>query len=119
MKRISLSLAAFFLMLLLGFTLAAGVSAEGSAPVAENLELVTRRNTPVEGLLSAKDAEDDVRSFEITTKPVKGDIQLEGDGRFLYTPRQNKKGRDYFGYRAIDAAGNVSEEATVLIRIEK
>lgn len=119
MKRLSLPLAALFFMLLLSFALAAGVSAAGSAPVAENLELVTRRNTPIEGLLSAKDAEDDLRAFEITTRPVKGDIQLGEDGRFLYTPRQNKKGRDYFGYRAVDRAGNVSEEATVLIRIEK
>ena len=119
MKRFSLTLAAFFLVLLLSFTLAARVCAEGSIPAAENLELVTKRSTPVEGLLSAKDAEDDLCAFEITTRPVKGDIQLGEDGRFLYTPRQNKTGRDYFGYRAVDAAGNVSEEATVLIRIEK
>ena len=119
MKRISLSLAAFFLMLLASFALAAGASAGGSAPVAENLELVTKRNAPVEGRLSARDAEDDLNAFAITTGPARGSIQLEADGRFLYTPRQNRKGRDYFGYRAIDAAGNVSEEATVLIRIEK
>ena len=40
------------------------------------------------------------------------------DGGFLYTPRPNRKGRDYFGYRVIDEAGNVSQEATGLIRIE-
>ena len=119
MKRLSLSFAAFFLMLLLSAVLAAGAGAAGSAPVAENLELVTRRNTPVEGLLSAKDAEHDLCTFEITTKPVKGDIRLKEDGRFLYTPQPNKKGQDYFGYRAIDREGGVSEEATVLIRIEK
>ena len=119
MKRISQSLAAVFLMPFLCFALAAGACAGGSAPVAENLELVTERNTPVEGRLSALDAEDDLNAFAITPGPVRGDIRLEADGRFLYTPRQNRKGRDYFGYRAIDAAGNVSEEATVLIRIEK
>ena len=119
MKRISLSLAAFFLMLLLSLALAAEACADGSAPVAENLELMTRRNTPVEGLLSARDTEDDLSAFAITTRPVKGDIQLGEDGRFLYAPRHNKTGRDYFGYRAVDTAGNVSEEATVVIRIEK
>ena len=119
MKRLFLSFSALFLILLSSFTLAARACAGGSAPVAENLELVTKRNTPVEGRLSACDAEDDLSAFAITTRPVKGDIQLGVDGRFLYTPRQNRKGRDYFGYRAIDAAGNVSEEATALIRIEK
>ena len=119
MKRISLPLAAFLLTLLSSFILAAGACAGSSAPVAGNLELVTKRNTPVEGQLSARDAENDLNAFAITTGPVGGDIRLKADGRFLYTPRQNRKGRDYFGYRAIDAAGNVSEEATVLIRIEK
>ncbi|MBQ6927145.1 MAG: hypothetical protein IJQ36_02420 [Oscillospiraceae bacterium] len=119
MKRFSLTLAAFFLVLLLSFTLAAGVCAEGSAPAAENLELVTKRSTPVEGLLAARNAAGELCSFTITTRPVKGDIELQADGRFLYTPRPNKTGRDYFGYRAVDAAGNVSEEATVLIRIKK
>ena len=118
MKRLSISLAALFLMLLFSFTLAGQACAEGSAPIAENLELTTRRNTPVEGVLSARDAQDDLKRFEITTKPVKGDILLRDDGCFVYTPRQNKKGRDYFGYRAIDEAGNVSQEATVLIRIQ-
>ena len=118
-KRISISFAALFLMLMLSLSLAGQATAEGSTPTAENLELKTQRNLPIEGLLSARDAEEDVVSFEITTKPVKGDIQLKEEGHFVYIPRQNKKGRDYFGYRAIDAEGNVSQEATVLIRIEK
>ena len=46
-------------------------------------------------------------------------ISLNEDGSFVYTPRENKKGRDYFGYKAIDPEGNVSQEATVIIRIQK
>ena len=44
---------------------------------------------------------------------------MKDDGVIVYTPRRDKKGRDYFGYRAKDAEGNVSQEATAIIRIEK
>ena len=93
--------------------------AAGSAPVAENLELRTFRNVSVSGQLKAFDQENDVVKFEISTQPVKGHIELADDGSFVYTPNQDKKGKDYFGYRATDSEGNVSQEATVIIRIDK
>ena len=107
------------LLALLLFPCGARASAEGSAPVAENLELRTYRNVSVGGRLKAFDPDDDVVSYAITTDPVKGDIELEENGCFVYTPRENKRGRDYFGYKAVDAEGNLSQEATVIIRIEK
>lgn len=115
-KRAAISFAALFLMLFFSVELAA--QAYGGAPQAENLELTARRNTPVEGRLSARGEEGDGLTFAITTKPVKGELRLLENGRFVYTPRQNKRGRDYFGYRAIDGEGRVSQEATAIIRIE-
>ncbi len=99
--------------------LAPAAFAEGSAPVAENLEVRTYRNVSVGGRLAAFDPEDDVVSYTITTEPVKGSIELEENGCFVYTPKENKRGRDYFGYKAVDSEGNLSQEATVIIRIEK
>lgn len=93
--------------------------ADGSAPVAQNLELSTYKNVTVSGKLSAFDSENDVVMFEITTPPVKGSVELSDDGSFIYTPNKDKKGRDYFGYKALDAEGNRSQEATVIIKIEK
>lgn len=93
--------------------------AEGSAPVAQNMELTTYRNVSVGGRLSAVDPDGDTLTFQITTEPTKGEIELTDDGRFVYTPDTNRRGRDYFGYKAMDAAGNCSQEATVIIRIEK
>ena len=119
MKRKYLSFTALMLAVVLFAGLAAPVFAEGSAPVAENLELTTYRNTSVGGCLSAYDPEGDAVSFEITTEPVKGCIDLKQDGSFIYTPGENKKGRDYFGYKAVDTEGNYSQEATVIIKIEK
>ena len=93
--------------------------AEGSAPIAENLELRTYRNVSVGGRLTAFDAEDDVVQYTITTEPVKGSVELDESGCFVYTPKENKRGRDYFGYKAVDSEGKLSQEATVIIRIEK
>ena len=118
LRQNSVFAAALSMMLLFGFGLSRNAEA-GSAPVADNLELSTPRNIPVEGRLTARDADDDIVSFEITTDPVKGDIVLQDEGIILYTPHRDKKGRDYFGYRAKDAEGNVSQEATAIIRIEK
>ena len=106
------------LVLVLCFSLIP-VSADSSAPVAENFEFETYRGVSFGGQLSALDAQGSALSFEITTQPVKGSIELCDDGSFVYTPLDGKKGRDYFGYKAIDAEGNSSQEATVIIKILK
>lgn len=93
--------------------------ADSSAPIAENLELTTYRNVTVGGKLSAYDPDGGEIKFIISTEPIKGRVELEEDGSFVYTPEAGKKGRDYFGYKVSDSEGNISQEATVIIRIEK
>lgn len=99
--------------------LAEGAEAASGAPVAENLELETYRNVSVGGRLSAVDPEGGALTYEITTEPGKGTVELTKDGRFVYTPDKDRRGRDYFGYKATDSDGNSSQEATVIIRISK
>lgn len=94
-------------------------NAENSAPVAENMEIMTYRNVSAGGRLSAVDPDGDVLTYQITTDPIKGSVELTSDGRFVYSPDLNKRGRDYFGYTATDTEGNTSQEATVIIRICK
>lgn len=115
MKKLSLAI----MFCVLFFTVSVGAYATGCAPVAENLNIETYRNTSVNGVLSAYDPEGDIVSFLITTKPIKGEIHLQPSGEFIYTPREGKKGRDYFGYKVIDSEGNYSQEATVIIKISK
>ena len=93
---------------------------ENLVPAAEDLELTTYREVSVTGALVAVDPEGDVLEYRIMRAPRKGDIQLdEMSGHFTYTPRAGERGRDHFTYVAVDANGNVSEEATVRIRIER
>lgn len=105
-----------FALLTTMFASAAGGS---GAPVAQNLELATYRSTSVGGRLSATDPNGDAVTFEITTEPTKGKIELDEDGHFVYTPADGKRGKDYFGYKAVDTDGNRSQEATVIIKIQK
>lgn len=111
--------AAFGLALSILLPVGTEAIAARTVPIAENLELTTQVNTSVEGSFAAHVDAEEPLTYRITTEPRKGEIRLLDNGRFLYTPRTNKKGKDYFGYRATDNEGNTSEEGTVLIRIEK
>lgn len=123
MKKTLVSILGFVLALSLCAPLCPGAlaadAADSAAPIAENLELKTYQNVSVGGSLSAYDPDGGALEYTITTEPVKGSIELGEDGSFIYTPRENKRGRDYFGYKAADADGNLSQEATVIIKIEK
>lgn len=90
---------------------------QNTAPVAENQTLETYRGVSVGGQLCAYDAEGDTLTFEIATDPMKGRVELSADGYFVYTPKENKRGKDYFGFRAVDEKGNASQEGTVIIKL--
>ena len=119
MKRLIASLISFLLALIYYAAAAGQATAAGSAPIAENLELKTYVNVTVGGMLSAFDPDGGALQFVITTDPVKGKLQLDENGSFLYTPQEDKRGRDYFGYKAVDTDGNLSQEATVIVQILK
>lgn len=94
---------------------------ENNAPVAENLEFTTYKNVAYTGQFSAVDPEGDLVTFQLVDKPARGSVTLSEDGSagFVYTPYENKTGKDSFTYVAIDAVGNTSDEATVKLKIEK
>lgn len=98
------------------------LTAENGAPVAENLELSTYKNVAITGRFAATDPEGDLLTFRLVDKPARGSVTL-GEGErcteFVYTPYDNKTGKDSFTYVAVDAVGNTSAPATVSVRIEK
>ena len=76
----------------------------------------------ITGYFDAVDGEGDTLTFQLTDTPARGSVGA-GRGRlppqFVYTPYENKTGKDSFTYVAIDSAGNTSPEAKVSIQIDK
>lgn len=97
------------------------LSEKNGAPTAENMEFTTYKNVAYTGRFSAVDPDGDLITFQLVDKPARGSLTLSenGEAEFIYTPYENKTGKDSFTYIAVDAVGNTSEEATVKIRIEK
>ena len=93
---------------------AAGVSASG---------LWTQQDIAVYGSLAqnVSDPEGDVLSFEITRYPENGLLRLTNpkNGDYCYTPCDGVTGEDSFSYTVRDEWGNYSEEASVVIEIDK
>ena len=97
------------------------LTAQNAAPIAENLELSTYKNVAITGTFAATDPEGDLITFRLVDKPKRGAVTLSEDGsaEFVYTPYENKTGKDSFTYVAVDAVGNTSAPATVKVKIEK
>ncbi|WP_186564822.1 Ig-like domain-containing protein [Lawsonibacter celer] len=97
------------------------LAGENSTPVAENLNMSTYKNVAITGQFAAVDPEGDLLTFQLVEKPARGSITMPEDGgnTFVYTPYENKTGKDSFTYVAVDTAGNASDPATVKIKIEK
>jgi len=89
------------------------------APVATDSSLETYKNIPNEGKLKVNDPEGKALTFTLVRSPKRGEVVLQEDGSFVYTPKKNKVGVDSFTYTAADPAGNVSREATVTVQILK
>lgn len=96
-------------------------SGDNQPPIARNMDLTTYKNVAITGYFDALDADGDVLTFQLVSTPARGSVELADDGssQFVYTPYDNKTGKDSFQYVAIDSAGNTSAQAKVSIRIEK
>ena len=92
---------------------------EDKAPVAEDLAAETYKNLPASGTLKVTDPEGEALTYTVMRQPRRGEIAVNADGTFTYTPKKNKVGTDSFTFTATDPAGNVSREATVTIQILK
>lgn len=88
-------------------------------PEVEDVKLETYKNLPREGALTAADPEGSAVTFTIVRQPKRGELSMNADGTFTYTPKKNKVGKDSFTFTAADEAGNVSREGTVSIEILK
>lgn len=108
----------------LGSEVAVGLyllTAENRSPIAESMQLRTFKNVSLTERFSGTDPEGDILLFQVTKKPARGTVMVSQSdpNMFVYTPYENKTGKDSFTFVAVDTVGNVSEPATVSIKIEK
>ncbi len=92
---------------------------QDKAPVAEDMAMETYKNLPADGTLKVTDPEGQMVTYTVVRQPRRGEVSINTDGTFTYTPKKNKVGTDSFTFIAADSAGNVSREATVTVQILK
>ena len=91
-------------------------------PVANKDEAETRHNTPIEIDITANDTDRDgdldKNSVVITQPGAKGTVTIGEDGKLTYTPNNGEHGTDTITYQIKDKAGNISNEATITVKID-
>ena len=92
------------------------VAPVNDAPVAGADSIRTTEDTAVGGRLpAALDAEGDPVSWSIETGPAKGELVLNNDGSYTYTPHANANGGDSFVYRVSDGSDYSLHTVTIAI----
>lgn len=92
------------------------VDVVNTAPQAVGDMLTTTTDTPLEGMLSATDAQQDPLTFSVAVAPTAGEVMLNADGDFVYIPAAEFVGSDSFEFSVSD--GRLTDTAVVIIDIE-
>ena len=92
------------------------VTPVNDAPVANDLNAIGDEDTVISGMLTANDIDGDVLSFSLGAGPTSGDVVIDTDGGFDYTPFADFNGSDSFTFLVEDGAGG-SDTATVSITV--
>ena len=92
------------------------VTPVNDAPVAGPDSIRTAEDSAVSGRLPlAVDAEGDPVTYTVATGPSKGELVLDADGRYTYTPYPNANGADSFVYRVGDGKDSTLHTVTIAI----
>ena len=92
--------------------------AETNLPLAEDVTCLTYQGVACWGELKGTDSGGGEVSYSLVKGPARGSVQLEGH-RFVYTPKPNAMGTDWFTYTATNGAGETSAPATVRISLQR
>ena len=88
-------------------TISVTVTPVNDPPMAPALSVTTPEGTPVNGKVTATDADGDPLSFAKTTDPAHGQVVVNTDGTFTYTPDSDYNGPDSFTVTVSDGKGGV------------
>ncbi len=102
-------------------TVAITVTPVGDAPIAIDDAVITAEDTGITFSALGNDIDVDGNGVmpDLTSLPSHGDVVLNGDGTFTYTPTANFTGTDSFTYLAYSVADGtlMSNSATVTITV--
>ncbi|WP_263146729.1 Ig-like domain-containing protein [Pseudomonas sp. RIT-PI-AD] len=90
------------------------LSVSNPAPATANSSLSVAEDTPYSGVLAASDIDGDALTFSVTTPPLHGNLTLNPDGSFTYTPAPDYNGPDSFAYQVLDSDGGVANAVVSL-----
>lgn len=101
----------------IGDTLSVTDNDANVAPVVDPRTYFTNEEVPVSRTVTGTDADGDALTFSVFVTPTHGQVTMNADGSFVYTPALDFAGTDSFKYRAHD--GKVfSNAATVTISVQ-
>ncbi len=96
-------------------TVTIGINPVNDAPVAENLNLTTAVDTPVDGQIVASDVDGDDLTYTVSTSPTNGTVDLDPDtGEFTYTPNAGYNGSDSFVVTVSDGNGGTATSTVTI-----
>ncbi|WP_173980224.1 cadherin-like domain-containing protein, partial [Magnetospirillum sp. UT-4] len=94
---------------------AARISVDGGDD-ATGATLATSEDNAVTGTIVASDVDGAITAVELVTGTANGDIVVNADGTFTFTPDANWHGSDSFVVRVTDAEGGVTEQ-TITVNV--
>ncbi|BED91071.1 hypothetical protein PspMM1_35390 [Pseudoalteromonas sp. MM1] len=85
-----------------------------TAPSATDVMLTTQTEVEINDMLVATDADGDSLTYELTTEPTLGNVVVNSDGSFTYTPNKEATGSDSFMFGVSDG---VNQQVTAMVDI--
>lgn len=90
---------------------------QNQVPEAQTASFTTEADTALMDDVMATDADGDSLTYEVAMAPSNGELTLNEDGSFTYTPAATYTGSDSFSFTASDGE-DTSPEAMVNITVE-
>ncbi|UYQ95762.1 Ig-like domain-containing protein [Chitinophaga horti] len=84
------------------------VTSVNDVPVGTNDAKTTNEDTPVNGTMTATDADGDALTYVKATDPSHGTVVVNSDGTYTYTPSNNYHGADQFTVTVSDGNGGTA-----------
>lgn len=88
-----------------------------NAPRAIDAMVTTQTEVAIEDMLKGSDPDGDALTYSLVSEPSLGDVVVNADGSYTYTPNPETTGSDSFDFAVTDSK-NSQATATVSITIE-